>query len=191
MAKKKRGRPMKYKSADALYEAIDGYFDSISYTETLKKKLPSGEEVVLRSDGGRELKVLVYVTPPGITAMCLAIGIDPSTWENYSNPEIHPEFSDVTRWAKARIEAYLEEQVNTRDRPQGVIFNLENNYGWKHKREVDVNSKVTGSIAQIGDISLDEKMRMIAEAAQEITAGGYVRGGDDGASEEDGSEEND
>ena len=190
MAKKKRGRPLKYKSADALYEAIDAYFDSISYTKPLTR-LFNGEEVPLLSDSGRELKRLIYVTPPGITAMCLAIGIDTSTWENYSDPELHPEFRDVTRWAKARIEAYLEEEVNTRDRPQGVIFNLENNYGWKRKHEVDVNSKITGSIAQIGDISLDEKMRMIAEAAQDITAGGYVRGGDDGASEEDGSEEND
>ena len=187
MAKKKRGRPMKYKTADALFEAVSGYFDSISYTETVMKT----KDEPMRSDNGSEIRRRVYVTPPGRVAMCLAIRIDTSTWDNYSDPELHPEFSDVTRWAKMMIEAYLEGEVNTRDRPQGVMFNLEYNYGWKNRREVSVDATVNGKFSQISEISLDEKMRMIAEAAQEITAGGYVRGGDDGASEEDGSEEND
>jgi len=182
MAKKKRGRPMKYKTADALFEAVDAYFDSISYTKQLTRITADGEEVPLLSDAGRELKVRVYVTPPSITAMCLAIRIDPSTWENYSDPEQNPELAEVTRWAKSRIEAYLEGELNTRDRPQGVMFNLEHNYGWKNRREVSVDATVNGKFSQISEISLDEKMRMIAEAAQEITAGGFV-GGDDGDAE--------
>lgn len=178
MAKKKRGRPMKYKSADALFEAVSGYFDSISYTETVMKT----RDEPMRGDNGSEIRRRVYVTPPGRVAMCLAIGIDTSTWDNYSDPELHPEFADVTRWAKMMIEAYLEGEVNTRDRPQGVMFNLEYNYGWKNRREVSVDATVSGKFSQISEISMDEKMRMIAEAAQEITAGGFV-GGDDGGSE--------
>ena len=70
---------MKYSSAKKLLEAVEDYFDSISYTTVLK----DGHGHPILSDSGREIRKLVYVTPPGKSAMCLHIGIDEST----NNPD--------------------------------------------------------------------------------------------------------
>lgn len=182
MSEKKRGRPKKYNSAERLYEAVEAYFDSISYTKVLKDV--HGEPIL--SDAGREIRMTVYVTPPGKTAMCLYIGIDESTWDNYANPELNPTLAPVTRWAKMRMEAYLEEQLSVRDRPQGIMFNLEYNYGWKNRREVVLSGNVDGKIqTEVLNLSLEEKMRMIAEAAKDSSFAALIEGGGAGGSEEE------
>lgn len=188
MSDKKRGRPMKYSSPDRLLEAVEDYFDSISYT----KVLTDGHGHPILSDAGREIRMLVYVTPPGKSAMCLHIGIDESTWDNYADPEKNPKLVPVTRWAKMRMEAYLEEQLNTRDRPQGIIFNLENNYGWKNRREVELQENVDGKLrAEVLNMSLEDKMRMIAEAARDSSFAALIGDGGAGGSEDEGTDEED
>lgn len=188
MSDKRRGRPMKYSSAKKLLEAVEDYFDSISYTTVLK----DGHGQPILSDSGREFRKLVYVTPPGKSAMCLHIGIDESTWDNYADAEKNPELAPVTRWAKMRMEAYLEEQLNTRDRTQGIIFNLENNYGWKNRREVDLKGSVDGKVhAEVLEMSLEDKMRMIAEAARDSSFAALIEDGGAGGSEDEGTDEED
>lgn len=187
MEPKKRGRPVKYSSAKSFLEAVENYFNSISYTHVYRDA--DGNPV--QSNAGEPLMVCEYVRPPTIQALCLHIGIDISTWDNYKDAEKRPDLAPICRYAKSRCEAYSAELLLTREKGvQGVIFNLEVNHGWRDRKEIGVTGEIHGTLAGIGDMSLDEKMRMIAAAAQDITAGGYIEGGDGNASaEEDAGDE--
>ncbi|MBR4204364.1 MAG: hypothetical protein IKQ92_02710 [Clostridia bacterium] len=123
---KKRGRPRKYTARD-FGEDTEKYFRSISYR--------TEDEDVLNLDGKPVVRLL-YAEPPTISGLCAALGIDRQTWRNYEDEEKNPEFAEVCRGVRMRIEAYLERELLTREKSvQGIIFNLSNNYGWTEKRE--------------------------------------------------------
>ncbi len=139
----KTGRPKKYKSKKALSDAVERYFRSISRTIPAR----DGYGSIIRNDDGEEIRVLEYIRPPSISSLCLYLGIDRSTWQNYCDGELHPEFQSVTALTRARIEAYLEEQLLTREKGvQGIIFNLQNNYGWRQKQEVELGTETRKSV---------------------------------------------
>lgn len=94
------------------------------------------------------------------------------TFENYSH---RPEFAEICSEAKLRIEAYLAEQLNIRDRPQGIIFNLENNFGWKNKKEVELGEG-TREAMRLTSMTIEEKQKLLAETVPELAA--YVTEGD-------------
>lgn len=155
------GRPRKYGSAKALREAVNGYFNSISYTQVMMR----GDEPVL-NDSGEPIKFLVYVRPPTVSGLCIYLGIDRSTWNNYCDGELHPEFSDITSGARLIMEAYLEEQLVVREKStQGIQFNLENNFGWKKKREVDLGTETRASMTKMSAMTMDEKLAAIRAVA--------------------------
>lgn len=95
------GRPKKY-SKKALRDAIEKYFGSIS--RTVAARDDKGREIY--NDDGEKITRTEYITPPGISALCLYLGIDRSTWQNYCDARQHPELSDITAQARARMEAY-------------------------------------------------------------------------------------
>lgn len=160
----KTGRPKKFKNKKALAEAIEGYFRSISRTIELKDF--TGE--VILNDDGEAIRKLQFVVPPSISGLCIHLGIDRSTWQNYCDPEQHPEFREITAMTRARIEAWLEEQLLTREKGvQGIIFNLQNNYGWRQKQEVELGDKTRRSIQTEG-VSLYDKLAAIARAKESI-----------------------
>lgn len=120
MAKKKEpkalkapkiGRPVVFKTHEDLENAIDDYFEAFSAE-------------------GRPLTVL---------GMCVNIGITRETLGQYAGKSV--EFSDTIKKAKGIIEAYAEECLFTNKNTAGIIFNLKNNFGWKDKREIGLNSR--------------------------------------------------
>jgi len=165
----KRGRPKKY-SAREFEEAVEAWFRSITM-ETL-------DEHALNLDGEPILR-RAYAVPPTISGLCLQLGIDRKTWQNYADPlrnggsERKPSaHSRICEDVRLRIEAYLEEQLLTREKSlQGIIFNLQNNYGWSEKHEhsqrVELGEETRKVVAQ--NLTLDEKFALIREAAAEIT----------------------
>ena len=158
------GRPKKYKSKKALADAVEGYFRSISRTIELKE--PDGTAIC--NDDGQPIRQLEFVIPPSVSALCIHLGIDRSTWQNYCDAELHPELREATALAKARIEAWLEEQLLTRRKGvQGIIFNLQNNYGWRQKQEVELGDRTRKSIQTEG-MSLREKLAAISRAQADI-----------------------
>lgn len=160
----KAGRPRKYGSAKALGDAVMAYFDSISYTEVMMR----GDEPVL-SDGGKPIKFRVYVRPPTVGGLCIYLGIDRSSWNNYCDRELHPEFEDITNYARTLMESYLEEQLVLREKStQGIQFNLENNFGWKKKKEVELGAETRAVVSRVPNMTLDEKMAAIKAAALEL-----------------------
>ena len=157
------GRPKKY-TKKKLREETERYFRSISRT------IPARDDTggIIRNDDGDEIQLLQYVVPPSIAGLCLQLGIDRSTWQNYADPTLHPELADVAAEARARIEAYLEQELLTREKGlQGIIFNLQNNYGWRQKQEVELGDKTRKSIQTEG-ISLYDKLAAIAQAQEDI-----------------------
>lgn len=149
------GRPKKY-TKKSLQEAVDGYFSSIS------------------RDGGGEAWAAEYKKPPTVSGLCLYLGIDRSTWQNYSDRSLHPEFAEITAMARVRMEAYLEEQLLTREKNvQGLIFNLQNNYGWREKRDVELGGETRQAVAsgaQAQSMSIAEKMALLEEQREALTS---------------------
>lgn len=136
------GRPKKY-TKKGLREAIERYFRSISRT------IPARDDTggIIRNDDDEEIKVVQFVVPPSVTGMCLYLDIDRSTWQNYADAETHPELAGICQGARTRIEAYLEQELLTREKGvQGIIFNLQNNYGWKQKQEVELGKDTRESM---------------------------------------------
>lgn len=168
----------KYDTAKKLARAIEDYFASISRTVTVTELVPTGEYTQkgmpvmapqkVTNDNGDEIRRVEFCSPPSITDLCLHLGITRETWRTYCDPDIHPEFSDTTTRTRARIEAYLERELLTREKSvQGIIFNLQNNYGWKEKKEVELGSGAVRAVASVG-MTTEEKMALLREMAGEI-----------------------
>lgn len=171
-------RTKKYETAAALLKAVDKYFDKISgmvdVTEVVMLMDDDGHPVIgkkgpvyvqqkVYDKKGNVRQRLQYYVPPSLAALCLDIGISQVTWAAYTDDA---ELGPVCEYAKLKVEAYLTEQVNIRDRPQGVIFNLQNNYGWRER------SEHTAKIQDETDgISLIDKINLIREAARSIPDG--------------------
>lgn len=157
------GRPKKY-TKRGLEKAVKGYFDSISRKV---RALDDGGEAVY-NDAGESIWVTEYIRPPTVGGLCLYLGIDRSTWQNYADRSLHPEFQEITAYARIRMEAYLEEQLITREKNvQGLIFNLQNNYGWREKREVELGGETRRTVAdsaQTVPMSIAEKVALLEEA---------------------------
>ncbi len=187
------GRPRKYASPAALRKAVERYFASISRTAAVVDD--NGFPVF--NDAGDHVMRLEYVVPPSMSALMLYLGISKKTWSNYANSEIEG-YAWVCDRAKARIEAYLEEQLLVRKKGiQGVIFNLSSNFAWKERREVEVGSETRKALAATAGMTMEEKLELIKAAALEAAADedpagrGGEEGFRDGAAEaaEDGTSE--
>lgn len=140
---RKKGRPPFFKTENELEKAVNAYFNSISS----KRLIP-----------GTESCKTFYHEAPTVNGLCLFLGINRRTWENYCSDE---KFSSVTERARMRMEAYCEQILLTREKGslQGVIFNLQHNYGWKDKKTVELGEE---TVDALGNLSLSEKMAMVA-----------------------------
>ena len=161
------GRPKKY-TRKSLQKAVDGYFASISR----KVRVVDDDGEAVYNDVGDSIWVTEYIRPPTVSGLCLHLGVDRSTWQNYADPRLHPELAEITAYAKVRMETYLEEQLLTREKNvQGLIFNLQNNYGWKEKREVELGGETRRAVsagAQAQNMSIAEKMALLAEQREAL-----------------------
>lgn len=184
-------RPRKY-TAKALREGVDGYFRSICRTRAATELKPTGEvdryghpilkpEVILNDDG-EEIMVREYIVPPTTAGLCRHLGISHQTWAEYSDKEKHPEFADSTTRARERLREYNELELLTRPGKdvRGIIFNLQNNFGYSEKREVDLAPTAAQAVST-ASMALDERTAMLAELLRQ--------GVDDGDEELIGDEE--
>lgn len=137
-------RQKKYKTASALDRKVNAYFRSISRTITVMERVETGQYTEkgkpiyeirkVLNDDEEEIRVIQFLVPPSISGLCLYLGISRQTWANYASQE---EFLDTTMRARARIEAYLEGELVSREKnTAGIQFNLEHNHGWKRRLEV-------------------------------------------------------
>lgn len=172
------GRPKKF-SAQEFETAVERYFRSIARTEIVTERVSEmvdgvvQEHVVeVRNDEGEPMMRTRWLRPPSVTGLCLAIGIDRSTWQNYADTRKNPKHAAVCEMARMRIECYLEELLSTKEKSvQGVIFNLEHNYWNRDVREKEAEQPVSA----LDGMSMAQKMALIRDMA----------GGDRGDSDEE------
>lgn len=126
-----------------LAKAVQRYFDSISREEALTERKATGEldkyghavyaDMPVLNRLGQPVVRLVFLEPPTVSALCLALRIHRSTWADYAKD---PAFADTTTHAQGVMRAWNEQQLLTRpgkDIP-GIKFNLEVNYGCREKQ---------------------------------------------------------
>ena len=142
-----------------LEEAVDAYFRRIS--KLVQVTMPDGS-LATNADGECVWR-LVYFVPPSITALCLELEIDRRTWANYAADKTK---GPVVERARARIEAYLQEQLLTREKGvQGVIFNLTANYGWRDRKELALSEETRKSLEKRREpMTMEEKLALLQEA---------------------------
>ena len=153
------GAPKKY-TKRKLDEAVETYFKSISRIVKLTEKKPTGkkdkmgheiyEDVPVKNALGQEMTVTEYLIPPSVLELSAFLGIHRSTWDNYCDHEQYPEFFDTTERAMGRIHAYLVRESLTRQGKdlKGVLFNLENNFGYKERIGIS-NDSVESYLKQL------------------------------------------
>lgn len=146
------GAPKKY-NEKTLAAAVKRYFKSITREKILTEKKATDQkdrmghtvyvDEVILNGLGKPVTVTEYLVPPTVGGLSAFLGIHRDTWNDYCNREKHPEFSDTTTYAQGRIHAYLEQEMLTRQGKdlKGVLFNLENNFGYKERMEL-VNDTV-------------------------------------------------
>lgn len=176
-----RGRPKKY-NARTLKTALNRYFRSISREVAVTEMVPTGERddkghmimesvPVLNQDGNQLMKT-EYLIPPTVEGMCLRLGIHDSTWNNYCDPEKNPEMQDVTTEAREIFRAWLIEESLTRPGKdvRGIQFNLQNNYGYSEKKEVELGERATKAVSA-ASIPMEERKQLLMEMVEAAAVG--------------------
>jgi len=158
------GAPRKY-TAKTLERAVTDYFRSITRRKKVTEAVPTGEkdkdghmifeQKPVINDLGQEVCILEYIVPPEMAALYDFLKIDRSTWNNYCDPNLHPEFQKITEAVYERMKAWNERELLTRPGKdlKGIVFNLENNYGYRERLEATVKGGVDellGKLAQEG-----------------------------------------
>lgn len=181
MAKiRKPGRKKKFTAAQ-LEREVEAYFASISYQEPVQRRVPATDEAgntVLDSKGhtvwkyvsvktadGKPAEITSWIEAPGIVSLCLYLGIDRSTFDRYGkmdagdDPEWERFRNTVTR-ARGRVEAYLVEQLGDKSAARGAIFNLQQNFGWKEKKEVSLDEETRKAVSAKA-MTMEEKLEVL------------------------------
>ena len=163
------GRRKVYKTEKAFEKAIEKYFDSISRTVPVVVKDENGMPQKIRNDKGDFITKREFIIPPTISALCIFLGISRQTFNSYSDPDKNPEFAEIIADVKLRIASYLEEQLCTRSKGvQGIIFNLQNNYGWSEKKELELGEQTRKSA--LDGLTASDKLRILTEVCENLNA---------------------
>lgn len=122
----KAGRKLKYETAAAMRDAVDGYFaDCEGHTVC-----DANGNVALDKYGE---PIIIGAHPPTVTGLALALGFNSrQSLLNYQARSA--AFNDIITEAKARCEEYAERRLYDRDGVNGAKFSLQNNFkGWADK----------------------------------------------------------
>jgi len=103
------GRPVKYKTPEAMQVDIDAYFDSDAW-------LKQGDDVIFC---------------PTVSGIAYALNMTTASFRNY---EKRDEFFSTIKRAKQKVEITLEQRLSGNS-VTGSIFNLKHNFSWKDKHE--------------------------------------------------------
>lgn len=153
--------------------AVDKYFAGISRRVAVKELVPTGhytqkgapvlEPRDVKNDAGKLVMEQEYVVPPSLGGLCLHLGISRATWGRYASTA---GYSDVCDEAKLRVEEYLERQlIQTPKAARGIIFNLQANFDWRERRELELGAETREVL------SMDDKVSLLREIASDFSGG--------------------
>ena len=153
------GRPKKY-TPESLRRAVKKYFLSITREKKLTERVPTDEKDndghVIYEDKpvmnmlDEQVTVIEFVVPPSVGGICRFLGIHRSTWNEWAKEE---GFSDTVTHAQGCMQAWNEEQLLTRPGKdlKGIVFNLENNYGYREKSSVEMSGGIEQYLKQLNE----------------------------------------
>lgn len=153
-------------SSRAFAKAVDNYFHSISHRVPVEN--PESKCAGEAEDSG-EMSRLEYVSAPSLVSLCLYLNISQSTLERYAKQK---EYAKTVADARARIRAYLENELMTRTKgsTHGLEFLLSQNFGMTPKSEVDIGERAA-EVLRVSALSPAEKLELIRRAAAELCDG--------------------
>ena len=141
MARKKSdepvGRPLKYKTAQALESAIQAYFDDCD----------NHMEEIHMEEGG----VVAMNKPEPYTISGLALWLGFVAVQSIHDYEARGKFSDVIKRARLKIEAQDEKTLKKGKGGAGLIFVTKNRHGWTDKQQIEQTSDISISF-EGGDV---------------------------------------
>ena len=168
------GRRRKY-TPKKMQTEINRYFSSISRTVTAKEAVDLGKRddkghvvwdyIEIKNDAGELIRHTEYVIPPTVSGLCRYLKIHRSTWSVY---RADPEYAAVTERAVLRIREYLEEQLLSRTNVRGIMFELQNNYGYSDKKEIELGP---GAQQAVSREPMSHRLELLREIAREFAAG--------------------
>lgn len=174
------GRPRKY-TPKRLREAVDAYFRRYTRTVTVREQVNTGKKdswghwvFELRdvtNDDGEAVQVREFTVPPTVGGLCQHLDIHRSTWAAWCDREQYPEFAEVVGYAQEVMQDYLETALLTRSGKdlKGVIFSLQNNYGYTERKEVELGPKARRTVA--AGVTMAEREALLRELAAEFSQG--------------------
>ena len=149
-----------YKTPKQFESAVKRYFNRI----TVRVQLKDEHGQALKNIKGKPVTVERFAVPPDLGALALSMGLTERTWRNYAHAEGYEDYHPICEWAKQKVKAYLMEQLNTRERTQGVQFNLANNFGMTGKMEIETGPKTRTYEA----MSLSERRALIEQTMKDL-----------------------
>ena len=176
------GRPRKY-TAKRLMDAVEEYVRRNTRTVTVQEQVNTGEKdgwghwvYELRdvtNDDGETVTVREFTVPPTVGGLCRHLGIHRSTWAAWCDRERYPELAEAVEYAREVMRDYLETELLTRSGKdlKGVIFSLQNNYGYTERREVDLGPQASRVLTEAA-VPMAEREALLRELAQEFSREG-------------------
>ena len=140
-------------SKKTLAAAVQAYFDSITREIEIKERVDNGKRdsyghviydlVTVKNKLGEVAKTTEYLVPPTLEGLCLHLGIVGSTWNRWKDDQKYPEFKEIIETVYERMIGWRKEQVVSRDKVTGLVWDLEVNYGCGMKARDDSGVSVT------------------------------------------------
>lgn len=172
----KRGQPKAY-TPRTLKKAVERYFASISRVVPVKEPIQTGkldryghpvfEYVQVENSLGEKVYTTEYLIKPSRAGLARFLGIHRSTWDNYHDKDVYPEFQEIVEDAEDRIFAWTHEQLLTRSGRdvKGIVVELEHSWGYKQERQDDL---ATGTRVEDDPLTkaLKEEARGLSNADQ-------------------------
>lgn len=145
---------LKYKTEKAFLKKSREYINSIKY---IVPKMAGG--VPVRNVLGKPIEVVEYATPPNTADWARYLGINKQTLTQAYKERYPDAYAEI----KVEIEAYAVRELMTRERVDGIKFNLINNHGWKDSKRLGLEEDTTKAIAvtQEDNIPLEDKLARI------------------------------
>lgn len=154
---KKPGKPRAYTPVQ-LAKAVVKYFASISRIVPVTEEVATDkrdayghvvyEKRTVCNALGEEFCREEFLVPPTVLGLCQFLGIHRDTWASYCKDE---EYSDTTSYVRGRLQCWREEQLLTRKDIAGIKFDLENNYGYREKKQVQVGGNLEELLRELGE----------------------------------------
>lgn len=174
------GRYKTYKTAAALWKAVEGYFLSISRKDKVMEPHDTGEldryghkiyeQIPALNAAGQEILRTVYLVPPTVGGLLDHLKISSSTWSRYCDADEHPEFAEVTEWARDRFVNWRFDELIVRPDKftKGLMHDLEVNYKIAAKKPVEVTI-LGGDLKGMDELELQALAAKMARRGEDVS----------------------